>query len=176
MLSIERIDSAAAFTGIRNEWDDLLTRSGSDCIFLTHEWLSAWWKHLAANRKLHIIAVREAGRLVGLLPVCMRNPQYTRMMPQMLEFIGSGVIGSDYLDAIVDGECEDDVLEALANELASTRLMLQFNQVRRGSSLALRLAARLNGRNWGLSEVRTNICPFIPLAGHTWQTYLNGLG
>src|ERR1700756_5274028 len=102
MLNIERITALADFEAIGCEWNELLQRSRSNCVFLTHEWLTAWWRHLAEGRKLEIVTARENGRLVGILPVALQAPQYSRMMPRMLEFLGTGVVGSDYLEAIVD--------------------------------------------------------------------------
>src|SRR5215510_5518586 len=111
MLSIERIHTETEFAAIGPEWNALLRESSSDCVFLTHEWLQCWWKHLAGERKLRITTVRDGARLIGILPVALRPPAYSRMMPRALEFLGSGVIGSDYLDVIVLRDREDEVLD-----------------------------------------------------------------
>src|SRR5262245_48226632 len=107
-MQIQTIQTIDEFLGLRDEWNALLEASSSNCVFLTHEWLSTWWKHLAEGRRLHIVTARKDGKLVGVLPLAERAPQLARMMPRILEFLGSGVIGSDYLDAIVakDYECE----------------------------------------------------------------------
>jgi CelD/BcsL family acetyltransferase involved in cellulose biosynthesis len=176
MLNVERIIGIAEFEAIRCEWNELLQRSRSNCVFLTHEWLTAWWRHLAEGRKLDIVGARENGKLVGILPVALQPPQYSRMMPRMLEFLGTGVIGSDYLDAIVDPNSESDVLSAFSHHLDVRALMLQFNQLNHASSLAQQLAAMLATRNWFVSVVKTNECPFISLEELTWQSYLAQLG
>jgi CelD/BcsL family acetyltransferase involved in cellulose biosynthesis len=176
MLTIERVHTTEQFAAMRDEWNALLRQSHSNCVFLTHEWLFTWWKHLAGHRKLYIVTVRDAGRLIGVLPACLRNPQYTRMIPRIVEFLGSGVIGSDYLDIVAEAGREDDVLDGIAHQLASTGLMLQFGQLRRGSCLTSRLADALGQRKWSVAGVKTNVCPFIPLEGETWDTYLATLG
>jgi CelD/BcsL family acetyltransferase involved in cellulose biosynthesis len=176
MLLIERITTLAEFDALHPEWNDLLQRSRSDCIFLTHEWLRAWLTHLADDRKLSVLAARENGQLIGILPVALRRPQYSRMIPRRLEFLGSGVIGSDYLDVIVDSHKESEVLDAFAHHLTVQGLMLQFSQLDRSACLARQLAHTLTTRHWSLSDVRINECPFISLRGHTWDSYLSGLG
>jgi CelD/BcsL family acetyltransferase involved in cellulose biosynthesis len=98
------------------------------------------------------------------------------MMPHTLEFLGTGLIGSDYLDAIVDPDDAHDVLGAFSHHLDVRGVLLQWNQVHRGSSIASRLAARLSERNWIISDVRINECPFIRLEGYSWETYLKELG
>jgi CelD/BcsL family acetyltransferase involved in cellulose biosynthesis len=176
MFSIERINNNDALDAIGPEWNALLKESRSDCIFLTHEWLGSWWKHLSGNRKLRILIIRDGGKLIGILPVAQRPPSYARMMPRVLEFLGSGVIGSDYLDVIAAPDREEEVLDAFAHHLTAAGLMLQFSQLRRSDCLAARLAQKLGSRDWATTDVKINVCPYIPLQGHTWESYLTSLG
>src|SRR5579885_1786945 len=132
-MKIETIESAEGFYGLRKEWNELLKNSSSDAVFLTHEWLSSWWKYLSEGRRLSIVAARDKGQLVGILPVAVREAQYSRMMPRVLEFLGSGQIGSDYLDVIIASGREPEVAAAFAEHLHDRGLMLQFSQLRTGT-------------------------------------------
>src|SRR5262245_8253506 len=67
MISLETIVEPDRFDAMRDEWSALLQRSSSDCVFLTHEWLSTWWQHLSEGRKLQVVVAREGARLVGIL-------------------------------------------------------------------------------------------------------------
>src|SRR5262249_7982458 len=97
-LTIDRITDRGTFMTLREEWRELLAASGADCIFLTWEWLYAWWNHLAAGRQLRLITVRAEGRLVGLLPLSVSPPHWRRLIPfRRCEFLGAGSVGSDYL-------------------------------------------------------------------------------
>ena len=98
------------------------------------------------------------------------------MMPRVLEFLVSGIAGSDYLDAIVDEAFEPETLDAFARSLASSRFMIQFGQLRESGSLAEAIAARLGGSSWKTANNKINVCPFIPLAGCSWENYLSELG
>jgi len=64
----------------------------------------------------------------------------------------------------------------LAEYLRHGTLMLELTQLERRSCLAQKFAAELNRRGWSLSEAKTNVCPFIKLSGHSWQSYLDTLG
>jgi CelD/BcsL family acetyltransferase involved in cellulose biosynthesis len=44
------------------------------------------------------------------------------------------------------------------------------------SSLAAKLATRLADSGWSVTRAGTETCPFIRLAGHTWDSYLASLG
>jgi CelD/BcsL family acetyltransferase involved in cellulose biosynthesis len=175
--AIETIAEVEGFRGLRLEWDELLRTSPSDALFLTWEWMFTWWKHLGGRRRLSILAVRSAGELIAIAPLALRPPDYRSLKPfSSLEFLGTGCVGSDYLDLIVRAGREEDALPALADYLARGKFMLELAQIRMGSSLALDLAGRIEGRGWGLSEARTAVCPYIDLSGQTWASYLAGLG
>ena len=85
---LARIDDAADFAGLRGEWDELLQASESDCFFLTWEWLSTWWKHLADDRELCILTVRDGDELVAIAPFASRMRRCAGIVPvRSLEFL-----------------------------------------------------------------------------------------
>ena len=176
-MAVERIADVPGLEALRDEWNELLDASDADCLFLTWEWLSTWWRHLAGDRRLAILAVRRGGRLVGLAPFCLRPPSLSSRRPlPVLEFLGNGCVGSDYLDLIVRRGYEAEARRAFASALANERLVLDWAQLRRGRCAAAGVAADLGARNWSVSEAVTNTCPFIPLAGMSWEAYLANLG
>jgi CelD/BcsL family acetyltransferase involved in cellulose biosynthesis len=176
-MAVERIADAPGFEALRDEWSELLQASGADCLFLSWEWLSTWWKHLAGDRRLAILALRHGGRLVALAPFCLRPRSLWRRRPlPVLEFLGNGCVGSDYLDLIVRRGYEPEARRAFAAALSNERLVLSWTQLRRSSCAAAGVAADLGASNWSVSERVTNTCPFIPLTGMSWEAYLATLG
>jgi len=175
--AIETIVEVEGFRRLRREWNELLSTSPSASLFLTWEWMFTWWKHLGGRRRLSILVVRCAGELIAIAPLALRPPDYGRLAPfSSLEFLGTGFVGSDYLDLIVRAGREHVALPALADHLAQCKVMLKMAQIRTGISLALDLSERLAGSGWGLSASTTAVCPYIDLSGLTWATYLAGLG
>lgn len=174
---VDKIEDTAGFERLGGGWNELLRSSDSDCLFLTWEWLYTWWRHHSRGRELYIVAVRFGQQLVAIAPLCLRRHRLERLLPlPSLEFLGTGSVGSDYLDLIVSRGCEEMALEALADHLDGNRLPIELAQLRRNSCLASQLAARLERRGWSFSEENINICPFIDLSGHSWQSYLARLG
>ena len=177
LVTVERIVDQSAFVALREEWSELLQASDSDCLFLTWEWLYTWWNHLARDRKLSILIVRRNGQLIALAPLCLRPASLPRLrVLPVLEFLGNGCVGSDYLDFIVRGGCDSEAREALASALVDERAVLDWTQLRRGSCAAAGITADLGDRSWSVSEAVTNTCAFISLAGMTWESYLATLG
>jgi CelD/BcsL family acetyltransferase involved in cellulose biosynthesis len=176
LFSVEQITEAAAFSGLQQEWTDLLEASESACVFLTWEWLHTWWKHLAGGRRLSILAVRRGSELIALAPFCLQPLSLSRARSfSVLEFLGSGFAGSDYLDIIVRKGSEAEARQVLIFWLAAKRLPLRLTNTRKGGSAAGVLLAGLAEKGWSAAETKTNVCPFIPLAGVTWNSYLASL-
>jgi CelD/BcsL family acetyltransferase involved in cellulose biosynthesis len=151
---------------LREEWTEALSESSADCLFLTWEWLMSWWRHLKGDRTLHVIAIRDDHRLIGLAPLMNTGGR--------LEFMGTGTAGSDYLDLIARRGSEDAIVEAVASELESTGLNLRLSHVLPGS-LVHRLGERLNTRGYRIFKRAINVCPFMPLSS-SWDSFLSTLG
>jgi CelD/BcsL family acetyltransferase involved in cellulose biosynthesis len=173
---IERIENTEQFAALREDWNALLDASRSNCIFLTHEWLFTWWRHLAVGRELSIFIAKDGGKLAGVLPLVIRQPQYSRMIPKSLEFLGSGLIGSDYLDAIASPTAENEVVRSFTEHLTRLGLVLQLTAVRSGSSIVNGLGVQLRGIGWSITDEEINRCPYIDLRGQTWESFLTTLG
>lgn len=103
----------SGFDALRDEWNDLLGRSRFDTIFLTYEWQSTWWRHLGQSRgPLYILAVRDAGRLVGILPLYVQEHD-----GPALQVVGCIEV-SDYLDLIIEEGYEEEIFRGFLAWLA----------------------------------------------------------
>lgn len=177
MFTVERVEDIAGFEKLRDEWNQLLETSSTNCLFLTWEWLFTWWKHLSGRRRLNVLTVRLDGKLIALAPLALRPGQFRRLFPfRVLEFLGTGSVGSDYLNLIVRRGHEREALPALARHLRDGKLMLELSQVERTSRHAIDFALELKQRDWNVSRMTMNFCPYIDLSGHTWASYLASLG
>jgi CelD/BcsL family acetyltransferase involved in cellulose biosynthesis len=170
---VEQIRSIERFAELRAEWDALLSASAADCPFLTWEWLHTWWTHLADDRRLRLIAVRRSGELIAVAPLAVSPRHVARLVPfRRLEFLGTGSVGSDYLDVIARRGAEAEAAEALADHFTAADVVLELGQVKRHACLADDLAARLVERGWRAVERATDVCPYITLADRAWPEYL----
>jgi len=103
----------SGFDALRDEWNDLLGRSRFDTIFLTYEWQSTWWQHLGQGRgPLYILAGRDAGRLVAILPLYVQEQD-----GPALQVVGCIEV-SDYLDLIIEVGYEEEVFRGFLAWLA----------------------------------------------------------
>ena len=172
MFSIQVNDDPRRFGALRNEWNALLASSRADCVFLTWEWLHTWWNHLGSNRELFIITVRQNGKLVAVAPLMVGRSLGSITT---LEFLGTGSIGSDYLDFIVDRAYGTAAIAALTDFINDRGWTLRLPSVRE-DSFAAAAAQRLRHSSWRVRNVEMQVCPYIDLAGRSWDDYLASLG
>lgn len=177
MTETRVVEDTEGFEQLREEWSELLEASDSNCLFLSWEWLFTWWKHLSGGSRLHIVTVRSGKQLVAIAPLALRPPSLARFSPfQALVFLGSGIIGSDYLDFIIRRGKEWVACRTLADYLSREKLMLELTQLHRNSCAASAVAAQIGSHAWSVQEAKSNVCPFINLSGHSWESYLSTLG
>ena len=174
---IELIDDLAAFEHLRADWTDLLETSDADGLFLTWEWLFTWWKHLAGDARLFILTVRSGGKLLAIAPFAWTPARVASLLPlPSLEFLGTGTVGSDYLDIIIRRGAEQEALDALRTYLAGQSVVVGLAQLNAQHSAAAALARALAPHEWRQFRRAAGVCPFIRLAGLTWDSYLGSLG
>src|SRR5512133_3471414 len=148
------------------EWAELFAADDRATPYQSPGWARAWWRHWAGGSKPWLLAVREAGRLVGLAPLCSDRVIGLRR----LRVNGDP---ADYWDVLSRPEQRGAVGEAVAGEIMRRQRewdLLVLGQLPHGSSTSgpfesagLRAAHR--------SEVA---CPAITLPD-TFDDYLASL-
>jgi CelD/BcsL family acetyltransferase involved in cellulose biosynthesis len=175
-FTVECIEDTDSLAVLRPEWEDLLKASGADCLFLTWEWMATWWKHLSQGRRLAVLAVRRGDELLAIAPLALKPPQFGRLLPfRVLEFLGMGTVGSDYLDIIVRPDEEESALKALAEYLQENKFVIEFTRVKPASRRITGLVSLLRQARWHAHQQVVDNCPYIPLTGHTWESYMSGV-
>jgi CelD/BcsL family acetyltransferase involved in cellulose biosynthesis len=160
------------FRGMKDEWNILLSKSRTNTIFLTWEWLYTWWEVFGKGGKLFIIAVKDgSGNLVGLAPLFVRKTRYYSMPVKEMCFIGTGL--SDRQDfLIVDGNIR------ILHEIVSTICwherewdIVQLDQIPEENLFASEdFDAALRAEHEDSS-----LCPYVRIRGD-WDPYYKGLG
>ena len=173
-LRVELVTRADDFAALRAPWAALLRDSRSDCFFLTWEWLHAWWTHLSDSFSLNLILVWDGDDLVGIAPLA--RPRTPLPWLSRLEFLGTGFAGSDYLDVIVQRDREREIARTISNALVTSNLALHLDHLPPESVVASMLVDGVAAGAWTSMHAEVGTCPYIPLAGHSWDSYLASLG
>jgi CelD/BcsL family acetyltransferase involved in cellulose biosynthesis len=172
-LTADVITDHAALAPLLGEWDHLLESTPSGNPFLKAGWIDCWRRHAMEGQSLNVIAVRNQGRLCAIAPL-MRSRRGFGFSGR-LEFLGGGPAGADYLDLLVADSDADEAIAAIATELHEQQEPLHLDHLP-PSSRAARLGDELKQRGWTSIESNPDVCPFINLSGHTWDSFLATLG
>lgn len=188
-LTVETIQDVPAFDEIQSEWSELVANSNAH-IFQTYEWQRLWWKFFGGNRTLHIVLIRQNGKLVGVVPFFMEPSTFLGThVHHRLRLLGCGVSlresagnpmtygPSDYLDIIALPEFENDVANTLAKYLDEhTELYdsVEMNDVPQDAIVLRALLPALDEIGWKYKISRSDICPrlYAPGSGEEFMRSL----
>ena len=172
-LTTRLVENHREFFELGQEWNRLLVTSAADNPFLTWQWLYPWWTHLSGTAQLRLITVRRGDDLIAIAPLTLAGGSLPLM--SRIEFLGVHDAGSDYLDLIVRRGREPESLEAIARALAAAGHSLRLEHLAPGS-IASQLPDHMERAGWTPLEATQEWCPYIPLLGHTWESYLQSCG
>ncbi|MGE5602557.1 MAG: GNAT family N-acetyltransferase [Nitrososphaerales archaeon] len=173
----------SGFDALKGEWNQLLQRSRFDKIFLPWDWQNPGWQHLGRARgPLYILAGRDGGRLVAIIPLYLHEDT-----GRVFQIVGCIEV-SDYLDLIVEEGREEEVygdfLHWLAGPDAPAWDSVDLcNQP--GVSLShTRLPELARAAGYAVEVFQEDVCPIITLpqpgegeagAAAAWDAYLETL-
>jgi len=113
-------------------WKDQAAHPGWDCPFILPPWISTWWQHFGAGSELHIAAVRDGHRVIGVAPL--------KIDGKTASIIGSKDV-CDYLDFIVTPGHEDAFCAQLIDHLTTRGIVrLDLGLLRPDSFVLTRFA------------------------------------
>jgi CelD/BcsL family acetyltransferase involved in cellulose biosynthesis len=172
--SVEEVTDLATFQALDREWNETVSRAGIPHPFLRHEWVRTWWDAFGADKRLHILVVRAAGRIIAIAPLMRENTQMYGLTVRRLQFLMND--HTPRTDVIV-ADRPADAYRAIWNNLRQHRDlwdMLKLAQLP-GESPTHTFFSGLAAADSCLTGVwRSGDSPYLTLEG-TWDSYFNGL-
>jgi CelD/BcsL family acetyltransferase involved in cellulose biosynthesis len=159
------------FLAIEEEWNELLTASGSDLPFLRHEWLSIWWRHFGPPNRLAVITGRREGRLAFALPLMEVRRSYAGIRITVLQSLTNQ--HSFRFNVIVRRGEEESVLD-LWNYLGERERkwhLVLLQEVPFDTTLWQTMVEAAQRNNHRVGVWRAFESPYVPITGD-WDAYL----
>jgi CelD/BcsL family acetyltransferase involved in cellulose biosynthesis/peptidoglycan/xylan/chitin deacetylase (PgdA/CDA1 family) len=176
-MRVVEIREEAAFQALLPAWTELLRQSASNTIFLTPEWVAAWWAAYGTPGELRVLAVYDdGGELRGIAPLRSTAVHRYGQTIDAFQFIGyaSSYCDSDYLDFVVAPGYEQPVLAAFLSHVAEPLghgSILLLNEIPETSPNL----ATLHELARGMVTVETDVpCATVRLP-ENWDDYLGML-
>jgi CelD/BcsL family acetyltransferase involved in cellulose biosynthesis len=155
---VEVLAEPADEPGLVDAWRALAEAQGN--AFTTPEWYAAYARHYGADAPPFVVRVRDAdGTLAGLLPLCRSG--------RTVRFAGANV--GDRFGPVARPGREAEVARAAAGALGREAVVL--HNVDAGAPWIDALGDGLRGRV-SSTRLRGGVLPYVPLTGHTWDTFL----
>ena len=170
------VTDEAAFLALEPEWDELVSRSPADSLFLSWAYVSSWWSIYGEGCQLRVLTARDGdGRLCGLAPLVLGPGQGHRRHLRFLTFLGAlGDTLSEYLDFVVLPGLEHEVLpefwRIMSTELAGWDVV-SLPLVPASSTTIDVLKQQAGGDAGRLRQPSAHVSPFIRL-DNDWDAYL----
>lgn len=171
-LVVETVTDEAGFRRLEADWNNVLAGSASANIFLTWEWMSAWWTHFGDSNQLHVLVVRESrdGTIVGLLPLMRKRQPFGAGWIRELSFLTTPLTAPDHLDLIAKKEYQSRVVDAVVKTLREqkgTWDVLSLNGIPAESALR---KALVDDCPEGRAYQWERVCPCLTFPA-TWEEY-----
>jgi len=168
-LAIEEVTTTQGLADLRAEWDRLYSAGGLDNPFVTHRWMSVWWKHFGAGGRLLVLLVKDGPEIVGIVPWMIR-----RLRPwaplRRVQFLGTGL--SDRLDVLAPTRRAEQMARVL-DHLQRRRGawdMVDLHELPEESETVAVLQDLLRARAWGHRDEPASRCPYLPIR-EDWTTF-----
>jgi CelD/BcsL family acetyltransferase involved in cellulose biosynthesis len=153
-IQIQEITTTEKLEALRSEWQGLWSDTLTATPFSSPDWLIPWWRHLGQG-KLSVLALRDADRLVAVMP-CAEQRESARARWALL---GEGQ--SDYLDGTFAAGFEQPALETVLDWLDRAGYKrFEITDLNECSGL---LTARCPA-GWQTKKSLHNVCPVVTLS------------
>jgi CelD/BcsL family acetyltransferase involved in cellulose biosynthesis len=158
-LEVQILETQDAIEAIEPAWRDLWERDPAATPFQSPDWLVPWMLHLWGGGTLRVLAMRDGGRLVAVVPLFLwgygSQPRIVRV-----SLLGAGI--SDYLGMTADPEFADAAARSLYEWLADTTdewNACDLEELRPGSAL---LGAQ-PPETFAVDHSPCSVCPVLTL-------------
>jgi len=172
-IRVRVIRDWAALQPLSDAWNSLLAESTNNHVFLTFQWLSAWWKTYGRGRELLVLLAEDAHRLLGIAPL-YRHAATSHLGFRVRELclLGNEYVGSDFLNFILHRDAEPRIMAALWQRLVAEdwdRVVLDFVDSEARSVSLLRDLAR--SRHVAFHSSHQWACPSMELPAE-WDEFM----
>ena len=145
------------------EWEELLSVSPVNSLYLTPQWQQVWWDHFADGRKMAGFYVHDDGALMAVASMSRRGDELT--------FTG-GPETFDYNDFLIRPGYETAFFSELLQSLDAGRVKtMTLYSLMESSPTLTHLPEQARSRGYRVEIIEEDVAPGLELPG-SWEDYL----
>lgn len=175
-MEISELDTLDALEDSKPWWNSLLSKSLDNNVFLTHEWLTEWWKHFGNGRTLGIFIGKENGQVHFAAPMMYSTYKLLGIKLRKLEFIATPF--SDYnVFLVINRESATKAAKLLLERVRESFAQVDCVELEEVPEDSCTVKILENIKTDGLKTCSNvvSICPYIILP-NCFETFLQHLG
>jgi CelD/BcsL family acetyltransferase involved in cellulose biosynthesis len=173
-MRLELLKEPAALPGIRAAWEALCDELGdSVTAYASYDWHETWWRHYSDAATLQILALWDAGSLVGIAPLMLRRVSVHGLPATALCFIGnSQSLNNDFIVRPADRELFlGELVRYFFGHPEHWQLMVLKNLPSTSANYAaLVKVLDASGKTWRQKQTSID-SPYLHPSG-SWEDYL----
>lgn len=178
MWHVERIDTLRKLEELEGSWNRLI----ADCppgevnLFLSHEWISAWWTHFGGDSDLWVLVVKDDNDLMGIAPLMLGRQKYSGLPVRMLSFMDNKHTSrGDFIIPDKKREVIREVVRYLEKHAERWDVLRLVNLPRESGHLTILEEELADSRLTSFPAAASSVLFHLPLPG-TWEEYFQQQG
>ena len=88
-MRIQVCGSTEQLAQLRGPWNALLARAAENTPFLTHEWITAWWRAFGSGSSMYVITAWQDAELVAVAPLAYTKQHMVGATRSVLTFMAN---------------------------------------------------------------------------------------
>ncbi|HID55442.1 TPA: GNAT family N-acetyltransferase [Candidatus Poribacteria bacterium] len=171
-MKVKVIRDEAEFMRMKPVWDALLERCPDNMIYLTHEWMQAYWEtiDLEKEREMLVLLVSEGDKPMAIAPLLILTERRLGRRCKTIRFFKYEGMRSH----LILTEKPTEVINAILDFLRHNRRMwdmVVLNNLPLDSPNTKLLIEELKRSDFRFGYTPSRFSPYIPLKGD-WSSYL----
>ncbi|MDP3979777.1 MAG: GNAT family N-acetyltransferase [Chlamydiota bacterium] len=167
-LKAELFDSFDLLEGLSEQWNSLLQHTKANTLFLTYEWVRAWWDIYGRGGTLFLVVIKDGDDLIGIAPLYIESALVLKFIPiRQVCFIGDKHVAPCFLNFILEAGRESEIIPLIFQIIKGMNSWdrLMFDEMHESAmEIALMTDAMRRMGLFVLSR-RRYACPYQALAG-----------
>jgi CelD/BcsL family acetyltransferase involved in cellulose biosynthesis len=122
-MQVELVTTPERFAELGAQWDQALSKDELESTWLSHEWLSCWWRAFGSGNRLFLPIIWEADRLRLAMPTLLQKRRFKGLNVSTIAFIENGITPRSFL---VGTELKTELVASLLRGLVKSRAKWQI--------------------------------------------------